>query len=130
MKFSKKILSIVLSALMVFSMMPITAFAATALTKVDNNLGTTNFNTILYNGIDYIAINYEGVNADKKIVVKDCIADAFLQNILLYPQDYDVVCAMNLNGDYISEALLLQQLSQFQIIIKISMLTKTLCLMM
>lgn len=41
----------------------------------------------------------------KKIVVKDCIADAFLQNILLYPQDYDVVCAMNLNGDYISDAL-------------------------
>lgn len=41
----------------------------------------------------------------KKIIVKDCIADAFLQNILLYPQDYDVVCAMNLNGDYISDAL-------------------------
>ena len=40
-----------------------------------------------------------------KIVVKDCIADAFLQNILLYPADYDVVCAMNLNGDYISDAL-------------------------
>lgn len=40
-----------------------------------------------------------------RIVVKDCIADAFLQNILLYPQDYDVVCAMNLNGDYISDAL-------------------------
>lgn len=40
-----------------------------------------------------------------KIVVKDCIADAFLQNILLYPQNYDVVCAMNLNGDYISDAL-------------------------
>ena len=38
-------------------------------------------------------------------MVKDCIADAFLQNILLYPQDYDVVCAMNLNGDYISDAL-------------------------
>lgn len=40
-----------------------------------------------------------------KIVVKDCIADAFLQNILLYPQNNDVVCAMNLNGDYISDAL-------------------------
>lgn len=40
-----------------------------------------------------------------KIIVKDCIADAFLQNILLYPQNYDVVCAMNLNGDYISDAL-------------------------
>lgn len=42
------------------------------------------------------------------IVVKDCIADAFLQNILLYPADYDVVCAMNLNGDYISDALAAQ----------------------
>lgn len=39
------------------------------------------------------------------IVIKDVIADAFLQNILLYPQDYDVVAAMNLNGDYISDAL-------------------------
>ncbi len=44
----------------------------------------------------------------KKIVIKDCIADAFLQNILLYPQDYDVVAAMNLNGDYISDALAAQ----------------------
>lgn len=44
----------------------------------------------------------------KQIVIKDCIADAFLQNILLYPQDYDVVCAMNLNGDYISDALAAQ----------------------
>ncbi len=50
-------------------------------------------------------VSFTNPKNDKKIVVKDCIADAFLQNILLYPQDYDVVCAMNLNGDYISDAL-------------------------
>jgi isocitrate dehydrogenase len=41
----------------------------------------------------------------KKIIMKDCIADAFLQNILLYPESYDVVATLNLNGDYISDAL-------------------------
>nr|WP_229006992.1 NADP-dependent isocitrate dehydrogenase [Methylophilus sp. Leaf408] len=42
------------------------------------------------------------------IVIKDCIADAFLQEILLHPEDYDVVAALNLNGDYISDALAAQ----------------------
>ncbi len=42
------------------------------------------------------------------IVIKDCIADAFLQEILLHPSDYDVVCATNLNGDYMSDALAAQ----------------------
>ncbi|MCF7941421.1 MAG: NADP-dependent isocitrate dehydrogenase [Spirochaetia bacterium] len=41
----------------------------------------------------------------REIVIKDCIADAFLQNILLYPERYDVVATLNLNGDYISDAL-------------------------
>lgn len=50
-------------------------------------------------------VSFTNPKNGKKIGVKDCIADAFLQNILLYPQDYDVVCAMNLNGDYISDAL-------------------------
>lgn len=40
-----------------------------------------------------------------KILIKDFIADAFLQQILLRPADYDVVATMNLNGDYISDAL-------------------------
>ncbi|MFN3195557.1 MAG: NADP-dependent isocitrate dehydrogenase [Chlorobiota bacterium] len=40
-----------------------------------------------------------------KIIVKDVIADAFLQQILLRPAEYEVVCTMNLNGDYISDAL-------------------------
>ncbi|NWG88135.1 MAG: NADP-dependent isocitrate dehydrogenase [Hydrogenophilaceae bacterium] len=39
------------------------------------------------------------------IVVKDVIADAFLQQILLRPEDYDVIATLNLNGDYVSDAL-------------------------
>ena len=42
------------------------------------------------------------------IIIKDCIADAFLQEILLRPQHYDVVATLNLNGDYISDALAAQ----------------------
>ena len=44
-------------------------------------------------------------NTNKKIVIKDVICDAFLQQILLRPTDYDVIATMNLNGDYISDAL-------------------------
>lgn len=44
----------------------------------------------------------------KKIIIKDCIADAFLQEILLHPTDYDVIATLNLNGDYISDALAAQ----------------------
>jgi isocitrate dehydrogenase len=43
-----------------------------------------------------------------EIVVKDVIADAFLQQILLRPEDYDVIATLNLNGDYISDALAAQ----------------------
>ncbi len=39
------------------------------------------------------------------IVIKDVIADAFLQQILLRPEEYDVIATLNLNGDYISDAL-------------------------
>lgn len=41
----------------------------------------------------------------RKIVIKDVIADAFLQQILTRPADYDVIATLNLNGDYISDAL-------------------------
>ena len=44
-------------------------------------------------------------NNGKKIVIKDVICDAFLQQILLRPVEYDVIATMNLNGDYISDAL-------------------------
>lgn len=40
-----------------------------------------------------------------KILVKDCICDAFLQQILTRPEDYDVIATLNLNGDYVSDAL-------------------------
>ena len=40
--------------------------------------------------------------------IKDCICDAFLQNILLKPEEYDVVATLNLNGDYVSDALAAQ----------------------
>ncbi len=44
----------------------------------------------------------------RSIVVKDVIADAFLQQILTRPEEYDVIATMNLNGDYISDALAAQ----------------------
>ena len=43
-----------------------------------------------------------------KIIIKDVIADAFLQQILTRPKEYDVIATMNLNGDYISDALAAQ----------------------
>jgi isocitrate dehydrogenase len=43
-----------------------------------------------------------------KVLVKDCIADAFLQQILTRPAEYDVIATLNLNGDYISDALAAQ----------------------
>lgn len=43
-----------------------------------------------------------------KLVVKDCICDAFLQNALLKPKDYSVIATMNLNGDYVSDMLAAQ----------------------
>lgn len=44
----------------------------------------------------------------KDIVIKDVIADTFLQQILLWPAEYDIITCMNLNGDYISDALAAQ----------------------
>ena len=44
----------------------------------------------------------------REIVIKDVIADNFLQQILLRPEDYDVIATLNLNGDYISDALAAQ----------------------
>jgi len=43
--------------------------------------------------------------ADGKLLIKDIIADNFLQQILLAPQEFDVIATLNLNGDYISDAL-------------------------
>ena len=51
---------------------------------------------------------FKNPNTGKMIVVKDSIADAFLQQILLRPKEYDVIATLNLNGDYISDALAAQ----------------------
>lgn len=44
----------------------------------------------------------------KELIIKDVIADAFLQQILLRPKEYDIIATLNLNGDYISDALAAQ----------------------
>ena len=49
--------------------------------------------------------SFKSPKSGKEIVVKDVIADAFLQQILLRPDEYDVIATLNLNGDYISDAL-------------------------
>ena len=51
---------------------------------------------------------YQDAIDSGKVIVKDVIADAFLQQILLRPKEYDVIATMNLNGDYISDALAAQ----------------------
>ncbi|MBU2964392.1 NADP-dependent isocitrate dehydrogenase [Amphritea sp. 2_MG-2023] len=50
-------------------------------------------------------MSFTNPNNGKQVVVKDVIADAMLQQILLRPAEYDVVATLNLNGDYISDAL-------------------------
>lgn len=55
-----------------------------------------------------VAIGWDdcgGKAPEGKILVKDCICDAFLQQILTRPADYDVIATLNLNGDYVSDAL-------------------------
>lgn len=47
-------------------------------------------------------------NTGREILIKDVIADAFLQEILLRPEDFSVIATLNLNGDYISDALAAQ----------------------
>ncbi len=51
---------------------------------------------------------FKNPNTGKDIVIKDAIADAFLQQILLRPAEYSVIATLNLNGDYISDALAAQ----------------------
>ena len=60
---------------------------------------------------EFGAVDYEGgpwqviKNGSNQLIIKDVIADAFLQQILLRPKEYSVIATMNLNGDYISDAL-------------------------
>ena len=52
--------------------------------------------------------SFKNPNTGKEIIIKDVIADAFLQQILLRPAEYDVIATLNLNGDYVSDALAAQ----------------------
>ena len=66
-------------------------------------LAKTDFNGTELDGGPWQAI--KNPNNGKSIIIKDVICDAFLQQILTRPTEYDVIATMNLNGDYISDAL-------------------------
>ena len=53
-------------------------------------------------------LSFPSPKSGKEIVVKDVIADNFLQQVLLRPEEYDVIATLNLNGDYVSDALAAQ----------------------
>ena len=59
-------------------------------------------------GYEVAEREFDEAIASGKLVIKDCIADAFLQNALLKPEDYSVVATLNLNGDYVSDMLAAQ----------------------
>ena len=52
-----------------------------------------------------LRMKHKVAEQEGKIIIKDSIADIFLQQILTRPAEHDVVATMNLNGDYISDAL-------------------------
>ncbi len=62
------------------------------------------FGAELLEGGPWMKLRHNGA----EIIIKDVIADAFLQQILLRPEEYDVIATLNLNGDYISDALAAQ----------------------
>jgi isocitrate dehydrogenase len=64
------------------------------------------FDATLLDGGPWMQFN--NPKTGKTIIIKDVIADAFLQQILLRPEDYSVIATLNLNGDYISDALAAQ----------------------
>lgn len=57
---------------------------------------------------DSSCYSFKNPNTGREILIKDSLADNFLQQILLRPEEYDVIATMNLNGDYISDALAAQ----------------------
>lgn len=69
-------------------------------------LAQEEFGGELLDGGPWMKIKHPATGKD--IIIKDVIADAFLQQILLRPAEYDVIACMNLNGDYISDALAAQ----------------------
>ena len=66
----------------------------------------TTFGAKEYQGGPWLQLN--NPKTGQAIIIKDVIADAFLQQILLRPEDYSVIATLNLNGDYISDALAAQ----------------------
>ena len=83
------------------------------------DIAENEFRDLVYTWRDYdLTVENKGQSeADKeydeamksgKIIIKDVIADAFLQQILTRPKEYDVIATMNLNGDYVSDALAAQ----------------------
>ncbi|MBM93246.1 MAG: isocitrate dehydrogenase (NADP(+)) [Legionellales bacterium] len=69
-------------------------------------LAREEFGAQLLEGGPYCVFNHP--ETGKPIIIKDVIADAFMQQMLLRPEDFDIVATMNLNGDYISDALAAQ----------------------
>ena len=65
------------------------------------NLAKTSYGSKDLDGGPWQTIEKDG----HEVIIKDVIADAFLQQILLRPSEYDVIATLNLNGDYISDAL-------------------------
>jgi len=70
------------------------------------NLALTEFGAQLIDGGPWC--KFKNPKSGNDIVVKDVIADAFLQQILLRPAEYSVIATLNLNGDYVSDALAAQ----------------------
>ena len=69
-------------------------------------LAQSEFGGQLLDGGPWVSV--KNPNTGKEIVIKDVIADAMLQQILTRPNDYSVVATLNLNGDYLSDALAAQ----------------------
>jgi len=69
-------------------------------------LARDEFGATPYEGGPWMQIMHP--KTQQPIIIKDVIADAFLQQILLRPEDYSVIATLNLNGDYISDALAAQ----------------------
>ena len=67
-------------------------------------LAASEFGATPIDGGPWLSLEHEG----RTVTIKDVIADAFLQQILLRPAEYDVIATLNLNGDYISDALAAQ----------------------
>ncbi|MXS85085.1 NADP-dependent isocitrate dehydrogenase [Nitrosomonas sp. HPC101] len=79
-------------------------FTEGAFKKWGYELAAKEFGAELLDGGPWMRLRHDG----NEIIIKDVIADAFLQQILLRPNEYDVIATLNLNGDYISDALAAQ----------------------